>query len=92
MGVKWWIEFVAQCLVKLIILAVWILALIRYGRAYPQAAIVLAFLTSLDAYLFFRASREQRERKPRFFEWFPLGDGFYMAWKARKRGRRIWTI
>jgi hypothetical protein len=92
MGLKWWLIFLAQCLVRLIILVVWVVALIRYGRAYPQAAGVLIFLVMLDVHFFFRASQEERKRKPRFFEWFPLGDGIYMAWKARNRGGRKLTI
>jgi hypothetical protein len=92
MGLKWWIEFIAQCLVKLIILVVWFVALFRKAREYPDAVAILTFLTTLDVYLYFRSSEKERKRRPRFFEWFPLGDGFYMAWKARRRGVKRWTI
>lgn len=92
MGLKWWLTFIAGLLVKLIIVVGFFFGVIQLVAAYPNVALVLCALTAADAYLFFRAEDEERKKRPRFFEWFPFGDGFYMWWKARKRGQTKWTI
>ena len=92
MGLKWWLIFVAQCLLKLIILVVWFLAIFQLSDVYPAPVLVVCLLHMADTALWFQASKEERDKRPSFFSWFPIGDGFYMAWKKRKRCESKWTI
>lgn len=84
MGVK--LLATARFLVKLLIVTGWLWLLVELAAVNLWTFLAVFGLLAADYWLWLRWP--DLHDPPRFFEWFPVGNGFYCWWMTRPRKER----